>query len=62
MRILKKYKDGSEYIIGGLASIEPNVDYEPEEYDLSKLTEEEFKRFKENKEDKQLRKKIKRIK
>jgi len=61
MRILKKYKDGSEYITGGIASVEPNVKYKPEEYDLSDLTEEEFKRFKEDKKDKRLRKKIKKL-
>ena len=61
MRKLLRYKDGSEYIIGEGVGIFPSVDYEPEEYDLSEMTDEEFKRFKENKEDKILRKKLKKI-
>ena len=61
MRKLLRYKDGNEYIVGGITSIEPNTDYKPEEYDLSRFTDIEFERFKNNKKDKELLKKIKRI-
>jgi len=57
---LLKYKDGSEYIVGGINSIEPVVDYNPEEYEID-MTKEELKEFIENKKDKNLRKKLKRI-
>lgn len=61
MKKLLKYKDGSEYIVGGIVSIEPNA--EPmEEWDLSDLTDEEFKELRKNPKDKNLRKKMKRIK
>ena len=61
MRKLLKYRNGDEYIIGGMTSIEPNGVEPIEEYDLSDLTEDEFKRFKENKKDKNLRVKIRKI-
>ena len=59
---LKKYKDGSIYITGGIASIEPNVDYEPEEYDLDELNKEELDELKRNPKSKKFDKKMKRIK
>ena len=49
MRKLLKYKDGSEYVVGGLVGIQPRVDYEPEEYDLSDMTDEEFENFRKDK-------------
>ena len=61
MRKLLKYRNGDEYIIGGLTGISPNGIEPIEEYDLDGLTDDEFKRFKENKTDKQLRKKLKKL-
>ena len=56
-----KYRNGDEYIVGGMTGISPNGVEPIEEFDLSNLTEDEFKRFKENKKDKKLRAKIKKI-
>ena len=61
MRKLMKYRNGDEYIVGGMTGISPNGVEPIEEFDLSNLTEDEFKRFKENKKDKKLRAKIKKI-
>lgn len=62
MRRLKKYKDGKVYVTGGIASVEPNVDYEPEEYDLEDLKNEEFEELRKNPKLKKFNKKIRRIK
>lgn len=59
--VLKRYHDGSEYILDGRADIEPNVSYTPETYDLSELTRGELEKFKKNKKLKRLRKKMRRI-
>jgi len=61
MKKLLKYHNGDEYIIGGMTGISPNGIDPIEEYDLSDLTDDEFKRFKNNKKDKKLRAKIKKI-
>ena len=61
MKKLVRYKNGDEYIIGSIASIEPNGIEPIKEYDLSNLTDDEFKRFKNNRKDKKLRAKIKKI-
>jgi len=62
MRKLLKYKNGDEYIIGGEGpGISPNGIEPIEEYNLDDLTEDEFKRFKEDRKDKQLRQKIKKL-
>ena len=61
MRKLLRYANGDEYITGDIASIEPNGIEPIEEYNLSDLTEDEFKRFKENKKDKKLRAKMRRV-
>jgi len=58
---LLRYGNGDEYIMGDIASIEPNGIAPVEEYDLDGLTREEFRKFKENRKDKKLRAKMKRI-
>ena len=61
MRKLIKLKNGEEYITGGILSMVPHIDYQPEEYDLSGLTDSEFEEFKKNKNDKRLRKKMRKL-
>ena len=61
MKKLLRYKNGDEYIVGDIASIEPNGIEPIEKYDLSDLTDDEFKRLKNNKKDKKLRQKIKKL-
>ena len=61
MRILKRYKNGDEYITGGMASIEPNGIEPIEEYDLSNLKNEEFKSLMKNKKDIKLLRKARKI-
>ena len=61
MRKLLKYKNGDEYIIGGLTGIQPNGIEPIEEYDLSALTNEEFKKLQLNKKDKNILKKVKKL-
>lgn len=61
MRKLKRYKNGDEYIVGGIASLEPNGNNPVSEYDLSNFTDEEFKQFMKNKKDKNLLKKMRKI-
>ena len=58
---LKKYIDGSEYIIGGIASIEPNGIEPIEEYDLSDFNKEEIEELNKNKKNKKLLRKARRI-
>jgi len=61
MRKLLRYENGDEYIVGGMASIQPNEVEPIEEIDLSGLTDEEFKAFSANKKDKKLLKKINKV-
>ena len=62
MRKLLRYKNGDEYVVGGLASIEPNGIDPSEEFDLSLLKDHEFKELMKNKKDKNLLKKAIKIK
>ena len=62
MIILKIYSNGDEYIIGNMASIEPNGIETVEEYDISHLTKGEIQRLKINGKDKDLLKKARKIK
>ena len=48
MRKLLKYANGDEYVVGGLASIQPNGVDPIEEIDLTSLKDEEFKELREN--------------
>ena len=61
MKKLLRYKNGDEYIVGGMVSIEPNGVEPIEEYDLSSFTNEDFKQFMRNKKDKNLLKKARKI-
>ena len=61
MKKLLKYKDGTEYVIGGRASIQPNGVTPIEEYDLSDLTNNEFEELRKNPKVKKLLKKAKRL-
>ena len=61
MRKLLRFKNGDEYIIGGIAGINPNGIDPIEEYDLSVLTNEEFKKLQLNKKDKNILKKVKKL-
>jgi len=61
MRKLLRFKNGDEYIIGGIAGINPNGIDPIEEYDLSVLTNEEFKKLQLNKKDKNILKKVRKL-
>ena len=61
MRKLLRYKNGDEYIIGGIVGMYPNGVDPVEELDLSLLTNEEFEQLKRNKKDKNLLKKARKI-
>ena len=61
MKILKRYKNGNEYVTGGMVSIEPSGVEPVEQFDLSALTKEEFKQLMKNKKDKNLLKKARKI-
>ena len=61
MRKLLRYKNGKEYIQGGIVSIVPNGVNPIEELDLSDLTNEEFTKFRQNMKDKKLLRKARKI-
>lgn len=61
MRKMKVYKNGARFFDGGLASLYPH-DVEPiEEYDVSSLSDDEYKKLQDNPKDKKLLKKVKKI-
>lgn len=62
MKKLLRYQNGDEYIVGGLAGIEPNGVEPKEELDLSSLKDHEFRELMKNKKDKNLLKRARRIK
>lgn len=61
MKRLLKYKDGSEYIDGDIASITPNGVEPVETYDLDNLSKDDIIKLRENKRDKNILKKVRRI-
>ena len=61
MKKLKIYKNGDEYITGGMTSIEPNGIEPIEEYDISHFKKEEIEKLKRNKKDKDLLKKARKL-
>ena len=61
MKKLLRYKNGDEYIVGGMVSIEPNGIEPIEEYDISHFTKEETEKLQKNKKDKNLLKKARKL-
>ncbi|HLG40297.1 MAG TPA: hypothetical protein VI461_11545 [Chitinophagaceae bacterium] len=61
MKKLLRYKNGDEYIVGGIAGIQPNGIEPVEELDLTPLSDEEFKQLRKNKKNKSLLKKAKKL-
>ena len=61
MRKLLVFKDGSEYITGGIVAIEPNGVDPIEQYDLSALSGKEIKELMQKKKDKMLLKKARKL-
>lgn len=61
MKKLIRYKNGDEYVVGGIVSIEPNGAEVEEEFDLSTLNDQEFKALLKNKKDKNILKKARKM-
>lgn len=62
MRKLLKYKNNQEYVVGGMAGIQPNGIEPIEEFDLSELKDNEFEEFRKNFKSKKFSRKIRKIK
>lgn len=61
MKKLLKYKNGDEYVTGGIVGIEPNGVAPVEEFDLSGFSDQEYKDIIKNKKNKKLLKKARKI-